>query len=158
MQDAATERAAVVSTLMDRTQTRNGTDIMPHTARPISPHLDIYRWQLTMTLSIIHRATGIALAVGTLLVIWALFALAAGAESFAHVQAFCASKIGLVLLIGWTWSLFFHLGNGIRHLAWDTGWGFEIPRAYATGWTVVVFSLLATALVWTCVFVRGGVA
>jgi succinate dehydrogenase / fumarate reductase cytochrome b subunit len=131
---------------------------MPQTARPLSPHLGVYRWQLTMTLSIVHRATGIALAVGTLLVIAALLALAAGPAAYGKVQAFCASPIGLFLLIGWTWSLFFHLCNGIRHLAWDTGWGFEIPRAYATGWTVVVASVVLTALVWACVLTRGGVA
>ena len=131
---------------------------MPQSARPLSPHLGIYRWQLTMTLSIVHRATGIAVAVGMLLVIAAVLALAAGADSYAQIQALCASKIGTLLLIGWTWSLCFHLCNGVRHLAWDTGWGFEIPRAYATGWSVVVLSLLMTILVWVCVFTRGGVA
>ena len=124
--------------------------------RPLSPHLGIYRWQITMTLSILHRATGVALAVGTLLVIAALLALAAGADAFARVQAFCASPFGLFLLLGWTWSLCFHLCNGIRHLAWDTGWGFEIPRTTATGWTVVIASLLMTIAVWTCVVLRSG--
>jgi succinate dehydrogenase / fumarate reductase, cytochrome b subunit len=123
--------------------------------RPVSPHLGIYRWQITMTLSILHRATGIALGVGTLLVIAALLALAAGPERFAQVQAFCASPFGLFLLLGWTWSLCFHLCNGIRHLAWDAGWGFEIPRTYATGWTVVLASLLMTIAVWVCVAMRG---
>ena len=131
---------------------------MPQSARPLSPHLGIYRWQLTMTLSIIHRATGIALTVGTLLVLWALFALAAGPDAFTAVQAFCASPLGRILLVGWTWSLFFHLCNGIRHLGWDAGWGYEIPRAYATGWAVVIASLLATIGVWICVFARGGAA
>ena len=123
--------------------------------RPLSPHLDIYRWQITMTLSILHRATGIALAVGTLLVIAALLGLATGPENYARIQAFCASKFGLFLLLGWTWSLCYHLCNGIRHLAWDAGWGFEIPRTYATGWTVVIASLLMTIAIWACVFVRG---
>jgi succinate dehydrogenase / fumarate reductase cytochrome b subunit len=123
--------------------------------RPVSPHLGIYRWQITMTLSILHRATGIALGVGTLLVIAGLLALAAGPERFAQVQAFCASPFGLFLLLGWTWSLAFHLCNGIRHLAWDAGWGFEIPRTYATGWTVVLASLLMTIAVWACVAMRG---
>jgi len=127
---------------------------MPAT-RPLSPHLGIYRWQITMTLSILHRATGIALAVGTLLVIVALLALAAGPEAYARVQEFCASKFGLFLLLGWTWSLCFHLCNGIRHLAWDAGWGFEIPRTYATGWTVVIASLLMTIAIWACMVVRG---
>jgi succinate dehydrogenase / fumarate reductase, cytochrome b subunit len=128
------------------------------TARPLSPHLGIYRWQLTMTLSILHRATGVALAVGTLLVVALLLALANGPESYAAVQSFCASPFGLVLLVGWTWSLCFHLCNGIRHLAWDTVWGFEIPRAYFTGWTVVVVSLAMTAMIWYCVYTRGGAA
>src|SRR5215470_8516739 len=99
---------------------------MPTPARPLSPHLGIYRWQLTMTLSILHRATGIALAAGTLLVVAGLLALAAGPESYAKVQTFCASLPGILLLAGWSWSLCFHLCNGIRHLAWDAGWGFDI--------------------------------
>jgi succinate dehydrogenase / fumarate reductase cytochrome b subunit len=124
--------------------------------RPLSPHLGIYRWQLTMTLSILHRATGIALAVGTILVVAALLALAAGPDPYAKVRAFCASPFGLFLLFGWTWSLCFHLCNGIRHLGWDAGWGFEIPRAYLTGWIVVIASLLLTIAIWTCVAMRGG--
>jgi len=131
---------------------------MPQSARPLSPHLDIYKWQLTMTLSIVHRATGIALAGGTLLLIWSLLALANGPEAWANVRGFCASGFGMFLLVGWTWSLCYHLCNGIRHLAWDSGWGFEIPRAYLTGWTVVVLSVLMTLAIWACVYTRGGVS
>jgi succinate dehydrogenase / fumarate reductase cytochrome b subunit len=131
---------------------------MPQSARPLSPHLGIYKWQLTMTLSIVHRATGIALAAGTLLLIWSLLALSNGPEAWAGVQAFCASKFGLFLLFGWSWSLCYHLCNGIRHLAWDSGWGFDIPRAYLTGWTVVVLSAAMTLAIWTCVIARGGVS
>ena len=133
------------------------TPVLKQTERPLSPHLGIYKWQLTMTLSIIHRATGIALSVGTILLAWLLIALAAGPDSYQTVHDFCASPVGLVLLAGWTWSLFFHLCNGIRHLLWDTGWGFEIPRAYATGWTVVVASLVLTALTWFLAL-KGGAA
>jgi len=129
---------------------------MPQAARPLSPHLGIYKWQLTMTLSIIHRATGVALAVGTLLLIAALLALASGPEAYGKVQAFCGSAIGLILLFGWSWALCYHLCNGIRHLAWDSGWGFEISRAYVTGWTVVAVSLLTTIAIWGCVFARTG--
>jgi succinate dehydrogenase / fumarate reductase cytochrome b subunit len=136
----------------------NGKPAMSESARPLSPHLQIYKWQLTMTLSILHRSTGIALAVGTLLVVALLLALAAGPDSYAMVQAFCASPFGLFLLFGWSWSLCFHLCNGIRHLAWDAGWGFEIPRVYLTGWSVVVLSLAFTILIWACVLTRGGVA
>ena len=131
---------------------------MPQAARPLSPHLGIYKWQLTMVLSIIHRATGVALAVGTLLLIVALLALASGPEAYARVQAFCASKVGLLLLLGWSWALCYHLCNGIRHLVWDIGWGFEIPRAYLTGWTVVIASLLMTIGIWGCVLARAGAA
>ncbi len=131
---------------------------MPQSARPLSPHLGIYKWQLTMMLSIVHRATGIALAAGSILLIWALLALANGPEAWANVQALCASKIGLVLLFGWTWSLCYHLCNGIRHLAWDSGWGFDIRRAYLTGWTVVVLSAVMTLAIWACVIARGGVS
>lgn len=129
---------------------------MASASRPLSPHLGIYRWQLTMMLSMLHRASGIALSVGTLLVVAALLALATGPGPYARVLAFCASPVGLFLLFGWTWSLCFHLCNGIRHLAWDTGWGFEIPRAYLTGWIVVSASLLLTIAIWACVLVRGG--
>jgi len=111
-----------------------------------------------MMLSILHRATGIALAVGTLLIFALLIALAAGPDAYGAMRGFCASPIGLFLLFGWSWALCFHLFNGIRHLLWDIGWGFEIPRAYATGWTVVVLSLVLTGLIWACVLVRGGVA
>ncbi len=131
---------------------------MPQSARPLSPHLQIYKWQLTMTLSILHRATGIALAVGTLLVLALLIALAAGPDAYGAVRDCCASPLGLLMLFGWSWALCFHLFNGIRHLLWDTGWGFEIPRAYATGWSVVVLSLALTAVIWTCVFTRGGIS
>ena len=130
---------------------------MPQSTRPLSPFL-IYKWQLTMVLSITHRATGVALAVGTLLVLALLVALAAGPEAYGAVRDFCGSPVGLLLLFGWSWALCFHLFNGIRHLLWDTGWGFEIPRAYATGWSVVVLSLALTAAIWACVFARGGIA
>jgi len=128
---------------------------MPQTARPLSPHLQVYRWQLTMTLSILHRATGIALSAGAILFTVVLIALAAGPDSYAAVRAFCGSGIGLFLLAGWSWSLCFHLCNGIRHLAWDGGWGFDIPRAYLTGWSVVVVSILMTVAIWLCVLARG---
>jgi len=128
------------------------------TARPLSPHLQIYRWQLTMVLSIIHRMTGVALAAGTILLIALLLALAAGPDAYQSVRAFCSSWLGLLLLFGWSWALCFHMFNGLRHLLWDVGWGFEIPRAYLTGWTVVAASLVMTALIWACIFAQGGAA
>lgn len=129
---------------------------MPQNARPLSPHLQIYRWPLAMALSILHRATGIALAVGTLLLVWVLLALANGPDAYANARAFCGSPVGLVLLFGWSWSLCFHLANGIRHLFWDAGKGYTIGQARNSGWAVVVVSLALTGLIWACVIAQGG--
>ena len=118
------------------------------TARPLSPHLQVYRPQLTSVLSITHRATGVALAVGTLLLVWWLVAAATGPEAFATAQSFIGSWLGLLLLLGWTASLFFHLCNGIRHLFWDAGKGFELKTTYASGWVVLAATVVLTVLAW----------
>jgi succinate dehydrogenase / fumarate reductase, cytochrome b subunit len=117
-------------------------------SRPLSPHLQIYRPQITSVLSISHRATGLALSVGTLLLVWWLVALARGPEAFASAQSFVGSWFGRLLLLGWTFSLFFHLANGIRHLCWDAGYGFEIKTATISGWVVVAASAALTVIVW----------
>ncbi len=116
--------------------------------RPLSPHLQVYRPQLTSMLSFSHRATGVALAVGTLLLVWWLVAAASGPEAFAVVQGFIGSILGRLLLFGWTLALFYHLCNGIRHLFWDAGYGFELKQAYASGWLVLLASLALTLLAW----------
>lgn len=112
--------------------------------RPLSPYW-IYRWQITMTMSILHRATGVALAVGSIALVWWLVAAGMGPDAYGHAHAFFASWFGQLLLIGWTFSLFYHLCNGIRHLAWDAGWGFEIKSVYITGYLVWAVALLLTA-------------
>lgn len=117
-------------------------------SRPLSPHLQIYRWQITSVLSILHRFTGLALSAGTLLLVWWLVALATGPDAFATAQAFVGSWLGRLLLLGWSFSLFFHLANGIRHLFWDAGYGFEIKTTTASGWTVVVTSVALTVIAW----------
>ncbi|MEX2649678.1 MAG: succinate dehydrogenase, cytochrome b556 subunit [Alphaproteobacteria bacterium] len=117
-------------------------------ARPLSPHLQVYRPQLTSVLSILHRATGFALAVGTLFLAWWLIAAAAGPDAYALVESFFGSWFGYLMLIGFSWALMYHLCNGIRHLAWDAGWGFDLAAAYASGWTVVAASFVFTALAW----------
>ena len=117
-------------------------------SRPLSPHLQIYRWQITSVLSILHRFTGLALSVGTLLLVWWLVAMASGPDAFATAQAFVGSWFGRLLLLGWSFSLFFHLANGIRHLFWDAGYGFEIKTTTASGWTVVVASVTLTVIAW----------
>ncbi len=120
----------------------------PVAARPLSPHLQIYRPQLTSVLSITHRATGVALAAGTLLLVWWLVAAASGPEQFATVQGVIGSWLGRLVLLGWTMALFFHLANGIRHLFWDAGLGFGLRAAYASGWAVVAATVALTALAW----------
>lgn len=125
--------------------------------RPLSPHLQVYRPQLTSVLSITHRLSGIALALGTFLLVWWIASVVRGPESFATVQHFIASFIGRLVLFGWTWALFFHLANGIRHLAWDAGWGYELKDTYRSGWLVVVASVVLTLLAWSAGYaVLGG--
>lgn len=116
--------------------------------RPLSPHLQVYRPQITSVLSITHRGTGLALTVGSWLLVWWLLAAAAGPDAFSTAQWFWGSWIGLLLLFGWSYSLFFHLCNGIRHLVWDCGYGFDLRTTYKSGWTVIVASLVLTLLAW----------
>ncbi len=131
---------------------------MADTRRPLSPHLQIYKWQVQMVTSILHRATGVALAVGTLLVLWGLLALAGGESSFDQFKTCIGSPIGLVLLFGWSWALFYHLCNGIRHLVQDTGAGYEIGQFVRSSWLSVIASIVLTVLVWACVLLHGGAA
>ena len=116
--------------------------------RPLSPHLQIYRPQLTSVLSITHRLTGVVLSIGALFLVWWLVAAASGDRAFAAAQAFWGSWFGIVLLFGWTFSLFFHLANGIRHLVWDTGYGFALATTYRSGWLVLAASAALTLIAW----------
>ncbi|OOG38213.1 succinate dehydrogenase, cytochrome b556 subunit [Rhodanobacter sp. C05] len=131
---------------------------MADTQRPLSPHLQVYRWQVQMMSSILHRATGIALAVGSLLVIWGLLALAGGEASFNQFKICTGSPLGLVLLFGWSWALFYHLCNGIRHLVQDAGAGYAIPQFVRSSWLSVAGSIVLTLLVWAYVLTAGGAA
>ena len=121
---------------------------MARQERPLSPHLQVYRPQITSVLSILHRITGVALAVGSPLFIWWLYAAMSGAEDFATLSAFTGSALGLLMLIGWSFALFYHLLNGIRHLAWDLGIGLELETAAITGWSVVILSTALTIGAW----------
>jgi succinate dehydrogenase / fumarate reductase, cytochrome b subunit len=122
--------------------------MMPARARPLSPHVGIYRWQIGNSLSILHRATGIVLALGLLALCYWLMSLAAGEKSYAAAAAVFASPVGLVALAGWTFAFLYHLLNGVRHLFWDVGRGFERTQRHASGWLVVLGSLVLTACVW----------
>lgn len=116
--------------------------------RPLSPHLQVYRPQLTSILSILHRLTGVALAPGTLLLVYWLAAAANGPEAYFAAQEVIGSILGRLVLLGWTFALFYHLCNGVRHLVWDVGYGFELPTAYLTGWLVVIASFVLTLGAW----------
>jgi len=116
--------------------------------RPLSPHLQIYRWQLTSVLSILHRAAGLVFSAGTILLVWWLVAAASGPEAYEGVQDFLGSWIGLLLLFGWTVSLFYHLCNGVRHLVWDTGHALDLKSTYLGGWIVVGATATLTLVAW----------
>ena len=116
--------------------------------RPLSPHLQVYKPQLTSLLSILHRITGVALAGGTLLLVWWLIAAATGTDAFNSVQTVIGSWLGRLLLFGWSFALFYHLCNGIRHLFWDMGRGYELPTVTASGWAVVIISIALTGIAW----------
>ncbi len=120
--------------------------------RPLSPHLQVYRLPLLALMSITHRITGIGLVVGLLALAAWLGAAASGPAAFAAAQSLFGSFLGKLLLTGWSVALFFHLGHGVRHLLWDSGWGFELPQAYASarvslGFTGVL-SLVALIAIW----------
>ena len=119
--------------------------VSPDRARPLSPHLTIYRWQVTMIASITHRATGVALSVGALCLAWWLVAISRGPESYEVFYDVARSPLGLLVLFGFAWSLTFHLLNGIRHLAWDLGYGFNKHTATKTGTLVFILSFLIAA-------------
>jgi succinate dehydrogenase / fumarate reductase, cytochrome b subunit len=114
--------------------------------RPLSPHLRIYRWQISSVLSILHRGSGAALGGSTLLLAWFLIALASGPEAYATVHGFFSSVGGRIVLFGVTWALFYHLCNGVRHLAWDAGFGFDIGTMTYTGWVVIAGSVALTVI------------
>jgi succinate dehydrogenase / fumarate reductase cytochrome b subunit len=120
---------------------------MPVRPRPLSPHLQIYRWQIVMALSILHRVTGIGLTLGlAALSVW-LMAIAGGEASYATAMHLLASPLGLLFLLGWTFAFFYHLMNGVRHLCWDAGYGFERAQRVGSGWFVIVAAAVFTLCV-----------
>lgn len=116
--------------------------------RPLSPHLQIYRWPVTMLTSILHRITGVALAAGLLLVSVVLLATAMGPNYFGAAHDWLASILGRLVLLGFTLAFSFHLANGIRHLVWDAGAGFGLKTARASGIFVFIAALIITLIVW----------
>ena len=124
--------------------------------RPLSPHLQTYRVTLTMALSIIHRATGVALYFGTLLLAWWLIATASGPGAYATLQAFTSSWIGRVVVFGYTWALLHHMLGGIRHLIWDLGYGFGPSEREWLTRAALFGSITLTIVVWIIAYLAGG--
>ena len=116
--------------------------------RPLSPHLQIYRPQLSTGLSIFHRITGIALSVGALLLVCWLVAAASGDAAYDGLSGFLRSWFGVLLLFGWTMALWYHFCAGLRHLAWDAGYGFDLPTMHRSGYAVLAGTAVLTVLTW----------
>lgn len=121
---------------------------MSSSKRPLSPHLQVYRPQITTVLSITHRATGVALAFCSLALVWVLVTLAMGPTAFAATQACLASPVGVLVLMVFSFCLMYHLFNGIRHLFWDAGKGFAIANVYRSAYAVLAASAVATSAIW----------
>ena len=126
--------------------------------RPLSPHLQVYRPQITMVMSITHRATGVFLALGAFVLMAWLLVSAGDGDSFNAFQDVAASPVGKIALFALTASLVYHFLNGIRHLLWDVGWGFEIPQFYASGYVVLTLTVVITAAIALVALNAGGAA
>src|SRR5262245_32618550 len=120
--------------------------------RPLSPHLQIYRWTWTMAMSVAHRVTGVALYAGTLLVLWWLVALSLGPGAYEVVRGAMTSLLGKLVLVGYTWAVFHHMLGGIRPFVWDMGLGHGAPARHILAAGTLVGSLVLTALLWGAVF------
>lgn len=118
---------------------------MDRVERPLSPHATLYSWQITNTLSILHRFTGLYLSLGAFVLVWWLMSLAGGSAAYDGALSLLDTLVFKLLALGWVFCFFYHLANGIRHLFWDVGLGFEPGQIRASGWLVVVFAAVATA-------------
>lgn len=116
--------------------------------RPLSPHLQIYKPQLTSILSILHRATGVALSIGSIILVSWVVALSLGEIAYSSYSMIINNWFGKLVLFGFTFGLFYHLSNGIRHLFWDAGYGYDLKLAYTSGALVIISSLTLTIVTW----------
>lgn len=121
---------------------------MSNNGRPLSPHLSIYRWPITMVSSILHRITGVAMSFGFIVLVGWLFDAASGRGAYDGYIGMMRSPLGMLCLVGWSFAFFYHVSNGIRHLVWDTGRGFEKHQANASAWLVIVLAFVLTAAFW----------
>lgn len=133
------------------------TDASKTAARPLSPHLQVWKWHVTMATSIFHRMTGVGNALGGLLFFWWILSAASGIEAYETFQSFMGSILGQLILLGFTVSLSYHMLNGIRHLIWDTGSGFGLGTSRNSGVMVFAGTVILTAVVWALGYMmRGG--
>jgi succinate dehydrogenase / fumarate reductase cytochrome b subunit len=123
--------------------------------RPLSPHLTVWRWHITMATSILHRATGVALYVGALIVAGWAIALASGPDAYAGFKGLLGSPLGKFVMFGLTVSFFYHLANGVRHLVWDAGHGLDVKSANASSVLVFAFTAAATLAIWVIAAMTG---
>ena len=123
--------------------------------RPLSPHLQVYKPQITSILSITHRITGVVLCFGAVLLTYWLMAATYGPDAFATAQAILGSWLGILVLFGVVFSLWYHLANGIRHLAWDAGWGFEMTQLTTSGHAVLIVSAVLSVVTIIMAFAVG---
>lgn len=121
--------------------------------RPMSPHLQVYKLPLTALFSILHRGTGAVLFIGSMIMIWVLSSAANGAESWQNMHIFLSNGFTQLILVGFTFSLYFHLCNGIRHLLWDMGQGFDDHQNRNIPLTVLISACILTLLTWTIAFI-----
>jgi succinate dehydrogenase / fumarate reductase cytochrome b subunit len=125
-------------------------------ARPLSPHLQTYRWTLTMAMSIVHRVTGMALYFGTILLAWWLMAVASGPQAYHLFSSFIGSWIGRLLVLAYSWALIHHLLSGIRHFVWDLGYGFKPAEREGLTWAALIGGIVLTVLLWIAAYAFGG--
>lgn len=124
--------------------------------RPLSPHVGIYRWQLSNGLSILHRISGFVLCFGLILLVVWLWGVAYDDALFNQLQSLMNTKLGKLAMFGWTAAFFYHFGNGIRHLNWDTGRGLKLDEMAATGYLVLAFTVSMTVFTWIFVIKKVG--
>ena len=120
--------------------------------RPLSPHLQVYKPQITSVTSILHRISGIALTLGLLMLVWGIYALAAGRDSYDAFVAFCGSGLGQVMLMGWSAAFFYHMSTGIRHFILDSGYLFEKCNTAKSGYAVILIAALLTGALWGAIY------
>jgi succinate dehydrogenase / fumarate reductase cytochrome b subunit len=145
---AALQRRDRPRQISEAIQMAEASTKLPARARPLSPHLQIYRLQINMVMSILHRLTGAALYFGSLLLAWWLVAAATGPDYFAFVNGLFGTPAGMIVIVGYTWALIHHMLGGLRHFLWDTGAALDIASVNLLSWATIVLSLLLTAALW----------